>query len=52
VEARKLWDNLKTDGCNKEEGLDRISQSLDFMGYNEAAQYVYGMNYGDWKERH
>lgn len=22
------------------------------MGYDEAAQYVYGMNYGDWKKRH
>lgn len=38
-------------GGDKEE-LDRVLQSLDAMGYDEAAQYVYGMNYGDWKKRH
>jgi molybdenum cofactor synthesis domain-containing protein len=32
--------------------LDSILQSLDATGYDEAAQYVYGMNYGDWKKRH
>ena len=32
--------------------LDSIQQALDAMGYDEAAQYVYGMHYGDWKKRH
>ena len=27
-------------------------QSLDAMGYDEAAQYVYGMKYEEWKDRH
>jgi gephyrin len=27
-------------------------QALDTMGYEEAAQYVYGCHYGDWKKFH
>ena len=50
-----MSDNLKNEHCGKEKEeseLDKILQSLDAMGYDEAAQYVYGMNYGDWKKRH
>ena len=55
AEARKLSDSLrneeeKQDGTKEE--LAQILQSLDALGYDEAAQYVYGMNYGDWKKRH
>lgn len=32
--------------------LHAIMQSLDAMGYDEAAQYVYGMKYDEWKDRH
>jgi gephyrin len=57
VEARKLSDSLRTEGNSdnvlvQEEELGKILQSLDAMGYEEAAQHVYGMNYGDWKKRH
>jgi molybdopterin adenylyltransferase len=51
AEARLLSDNLKHENSSVED-LDKILQSLDAMGYDEAAQYVYGMNYGDWKKRH
>jgi molybdopterin adenylyltransferase len=27
-------------------------QALNALGYEEAAQYVYGCNYGEWKKRH
>ena len=27
-------------------------QSLDLFGYDEAARYVYGCTYPEWKERH
>jgi molybdenum cofactor synthesis domain-containing protein len=27
-------------------------QALDALGYDEAAQYVYGCDYGDWKKKH
>ena len=52
VEARKLSDALKEEGNNVNQDLDSILQSLDAMGYDEAAQHVYGMHYGDWKKRH
>jgi GrpB-like predicted nucleotidyltransferase (UPF0157 family) len=51
VEARSLSDSLKTSPSDKQD-LDRILQTLDALGYDEAAQYVYGCNYGDWKKRH
>jgi molybdopterin adenylyltransferase len=49
LEARKLSESLK-----KEDIVDRdqILQSLDALGYDEAAQYVYGMDYSDWKKAH
>jgi molybdopterin adenylyltransferase len=42
VEARKI---------SKDE-LDHTQQALNALGYEEAAQYVYGCNYGEWKKRH
>ena len=49
IEARKLSDKLKKEDIKKkEEGeLDKILQSLDAVGYDEAEQYVYGMSYRD-----
>lgn len=57
VEARKLSDSIQkqsgSDDNNENlENIDEIVQSLDAMGYDEAAQYVYGMMYPDWKKRH
>jgi len=51
VEARRLSDSLK-ENPGDEQNLDDILQALDALGYDEAAQYVYGCNYGDWKKRH
>lgn len=49
IEARKLAD----DGSLEDnEDRDKILKSLNALGYDEAAQYVYGMNYGDWKKAH
>ena len=42
VEARKL---------SKDESDENL-QALDALGYDEAAQYVYGCDYGDWKKKH
>jgi hypothetical protein len=28
------------------------TQALNALGYDEAAQYVYGMDYKDWKKRY
>jgi gephyrin len=62
VEARKLSDTIQNsrNGCSEDtliqdiskEDIDRVVQSLDAMGYDEAAQHVYGMSYPDWKKRH
>ena len=53
VEARKLADELQSQTDSQQFGnVDKILQSLNALGYDEAAQHVYGMNYGDWKKRH
>eukprot|EP00545_Synedropsis_sp_CCMP1620_P009574 CAMPEP_0119010758 /NCGR_PEP_ID=MMETSP1176-20130426/5229_1 /TAXON_ID=265551 /ORGANISM="Synedropsis recta cf, Strain CCMP1620" /LENGTH=383 /DNA_ID=CAMNT_0006963483 /DNA_START=10 /DNA_END=1161 /DNA_ORIENTATION=- len=31
---------------------EKQQQALDALGYDEAAQYVYGCDYGDWKHKH
>ena len=51
VEARKLSDDIreKEDGTK---GDESILRALDAMGYDEAAQHVYGMMYPEWKKRH
>lgn len=49
MEARKLSDELKTKSTDADPNL---LQSLDAMGYDEAAQYVYGMHYDQWKKRY
>ena len=36
----------------QEQDLDDIIQALDALGYDQAAQYVYGCDYSDWKKRH
>eukprot|EP00934_Nitzschia_sp_Nitz4_P006122 Nitzschia sp. Nitz4//scaffold176_size46146//1688//2859//NITZ4_007186-RA/size46146-snap-gene-0.2-mRNA-1//-1//CDS//3329538997//6112//frame0 len=51
VEARKLSDAVKA-GTKTLDDADQVVQSLDALGYDEAAQYVYGMAYGDWKKIH
>jgi molybdopterin adenylyltransferase len=50
IEARKLADSLEEE--KDVQDRDKILQSLNALGYDEAAQYVYGMNYGDWKKAH
>lgn len=56
MEARKLSDKIKAENgdgnAKKVDNHENILQALDAMGYDEAAQYVYGMNYGEWKKRH
>ena len=49
IEARNLVDSIKNSDI---EDKDKIVQSLNAMGYDEAAQYVYGMKYEDWKVAH
>lgn len=42
VEARKLSESTNV----------TYQQALDALGYEEAAQHVYGMTYGTWKKRY
>ena len=51
VEARKLSDDIQKKG-EADQGTENLIQALDAMGYDEAAQYVYGMMYPEWKKRH
>jgi len=53
VEARRLVDSGELSASSEAEaGADVVEQSLNAMGYEEAAQHVYGMHYQEWKERH
>ena len=53
LEARHFSDTLKNNPeDDKQQDVHRIRQLLDALGYDEAAQYVYGCNYEDWKKRH
>lgn len=52
VEARRLPDALKNEDADQQQDLDDILQALNALGYDEAAQYVYGCNYSDWKKAH
>ena len=54
IEARKLAEEIQSQNATSQQygDVDQILQSLDALGYDEAAQHVYGMNYGDWKKRH
>ena len=55
MEARKLSDSIQKKADGEEtivENIDSVVQALDAMGYDEAAQYVYGMMYPEWKKRH
>jgi gephyrin len=48
LEARRLVDQWNP----TEEGEDLPVQALNALGYEEAAQHVYGMHYEEWKQRH
>mmetsp|Transcript_23281 Transcript_23281/g.33367 ORF Transcript_23281/g.33367 Transcript_23281/m.33367 type:complete len:392 (-) Transcript_23281:1455-2630(-) len=52
VEARKLVENFPEEAGNNEDQKDTIINALNALGYDEAAQYVYRMDYKDWKKRH
>jgi hypothetical protein len=54
VEARKVSNELKTTNHdnNTPETIQQVCQALDALGYEEAAQYVYGCDYQDWKKAH
>jgi len=56
LEARRLSVQLQTNSTALDvvdrNNHNNILQSLDAMGYDEAAQYVYGCNYADWKIAH
>ena len=49
VEARRLSDELQKNGSHEDLELIR---ALDALGYEEAAEHVYGMEYGEWKKLH
>jgi molybdopterin adenylyltransferase len=58
LEARKVSDDLASpfnhsnpNHCSVDD-VQKTLQALDAMGYDEAAEYVYGMHYPEWKERH
>ena len=37
---------------NKIADFERTIQALDALGYDEAAEKVYGCTYPEWKKRH
>lgn len=50
--ARDLSSSLSQETLDAEEGVGREIRALDALGYDEAAEHVYGCNYGDWKKKH
>jgi molybdopterin adenylyltransferase len=61
LEARRMVDQKSSgasaDNCavssSNNDRLDTVTiQALNAMGYEEAAQHVYGMTYNDYKKRH
>ena len=49
VEARHMTTKNDTESSS----LDELTiQALNALGYEEAAEHVYGMTYGNWKKRH
>lgn len=52
LEARRLSDELKTSNSVSNDEVNSTIRALDALGYDEAADYVYGMHYGDWKKRY
>mmetsp|Transcript_14949 Transcript_14949/g.27049 ORF Transcript_14949/g.27049 Transcript_14949/m.27049 type:complete len:529 (-) Transcript_14949:51-1637(-) len=55
VEARKVSDQIGADNVASSYFLEqqqRTINSLDSFGYDEAAQYVYGCSYPEWKKSH
>jgi molybdopterin adenylyltransferase len=58
LEARRLVDETTTDAAQSGNSDDSIhaaghlyADQLNQFGYDQAAQLVYGMHYGDWKNR-
>ena len=51
LEARKLSSQMQQTAANHEE-KQQIIQALDALGYDEAAEEVYGCTYPEWKKRH
>jgi len=49
VEARRISEETTTYFLPE---LSKTIQSLDSFGYDEAARYVYGCTYPEWKKRH
>ena len=55
VQARKISDQIGADNVASSYFPDQQKKaigSLDSFGYDEAAQYVYGCTYPDWKKLH
>lgn len=52
VEARKLVDNGDVNSIGTSDDAQQIVDALNALGYDEAAQHVYGMTYNEWKSRH
>jgi molybdopterin adenylyltransferase len=50
VEARRISQDLKTTSLSEQD--QNVIQALDALGYDEAAEHVYGMGYNDWKKRY
>ncbi|CAB9518456.1 Molybdopterin biosynthesis protein CNX1 [Seminavis robusta] len=54
VEARRLSQELKqqADSSTSSNQQEELCQALDALGYDQAAEHVYGMGYGEWKKRY
>jgi molybdopterin adenylyltransferase len=53
LEARRMVDTAGDDeSTDSVSDLPDVVQALNAMGYEEAAQHVYGTTVGEWKKRH
>ena len=55
VEARSIANKIGADNVASayfHEQQKRTINTLNAFGYDEAAQYVYGCTYPEWKKRH
>ena len=52
IEARKLASTVRNVCGELSEEEEKLVKDLDAFGYDEAAEYVYGRTYPEWKKAH
>ena len=52
IEARKLASTVRSVCGELSDEEEKLVKDLDAFGYDEAAEYVYGCTYPEWKNTH